>query len=108
MPQYLVEVAYKPEGWAALVRHPQNRIEAVRPAVEKLGGRIVQGWFSFGDYDAVLITDMPDNVTAAALSIAFSAGGAVKTSKTTPLLSAEEAVDALKKASQSGYRAVAA
>ncbi len=38
MAHYLLQVGYTPEGWTALVKNPQNRLEAVRPAVEKLGG----------------------------------------------------------------------
>ena len=48
MPVYLQQVAYSPEGWEALVKKPQDRIEAVRPAIEKLGGKIVNTWFAFG------------------------------------------------------------
>jgi hypothetical protein len=47
---------------------------------------------------------MPDSVSAVAVSLAFSAGGAVKVVKTTPLGTAEEAVEAMKKASEAGYR----
>ena len=106
MPHYLQQVAYSREGWNALVDNPQNRIEAVRPAIENLGGKIEAAWFSFGDYDVVLITNMPDNVSAAAIAIAFAAGGSCKSVQTTPLISAEEATQALKKARESGYRAV--
>jgi uncharacterized protein with GYD domain len=104
MPNYLIQVAYNPEGMTALIRSPQNRIEAVRPAIERLGGKVHGGWFSFGEYDVVIVASFPDNVSAAAASMAFSAEGAVKTVKTTPLISAEEAVEAMKKASQSGYK----
>ena len=55
MPHYLHQVAYSPEGWAALLAQPQDRIEAVRPAIEKLGGRIESAWFAFGDYDIVVL-----------------------------------------------------
>ena len=65
MPHYLHQVAYSREGWEALVKHPQDRIEAVRPAIEKLGGKIKSAWFAFGEYDVVVITEMPDNVSAA-------------------------------------------
>ena len=51
---------------------------------------------------------MPDDVSAAALAIAFNAGGALKASKTTPLLSAEQGVEAMKKAATCGYRPAAA
>jgi hypothetical protein len=50
---------------------------------------------------------MPGNVEAAAFSLAASAGGAVRSIKTTPLLSASEGIDAMKKASMSGYKAPA-
>ena len=104
MPHYLQQVAYSREGWEGLVANPQNRIEAVRPAIEKLGGKIESAWFSFGDYDVVVITNLPDNVCAAAIAIAFAAGGACKSVQTTPLISPEEAVQALKKAAECGYR----
>ena len=108
MPHYLIQVAYNSEGWQALVKNPQNRVEAVRPAVEKLGGKIENAWYSFGDYDVTLILQMPDNVSAAALSIAFAAGGALKSVKTTPLLTTTEALEAMKRAGGSGYRAATA
>ncbi len=108
MPHYLQQVAYTSEGWEALVKNPQNRFDAVRPAIEKLGGKIVQGWFSFGDYDVVVIVEMPDNVSAAAIAMAYAAGGACKSVKTTPLITAEQAIEALKKAKGTGYRAATA
>ena len=108
MPYYLQQVAYSTEGWEALVEKPQNRIEAVRPAIEKLGGTIENAWFAFGDYDVVLIIQMPTNVDASAIAMAFAAGGACKTVKTTPLLTVEEAVEAMKKAAGAEYRAATA
>jgi uncharacterized protein with GYD domain len=107
MPHYLHQVAYSREGWEALVKQPQDRVEAVRPAIERLGGKIKSAWFAFGDYDVVVISEMPDNISAAAIAIAFAGGGACKAVHTTPLLSTEEAVEAMKKASQTGYRPAA-
>jgi uncharacterized protein with GYD domain len=108
MPHYLQQVAYSTEGWEALVAKPQDRIEAVRPAIEKLGGKIESAWFAFGEYDVVLIVQMPTNVDAGAIAMAFAAGGACKAVKTTPLLTVEEAVAAMKKAAGTGYRALTA
>src|SRR5499433_2878256 len=105
---YLQQVAYNPEGWQALVKNPQNRIEAVRPAIEKLGGKIEAAWFSFGNYDIVVITQLPDNVSAAGIAMAFAAGGACKSVQTTPLISPDEALAALRKAKECGYRPVTA
>ncbi len=104
MPHYLIQAAYTPEGWAALVKTPQNRVEAVRPSIEKLGGKIEGAWFTFGDYDIIVVVQMPDNVSAAGIAMAFAAGGACKSVKTTPLLTVEEGVEAMKKAGKTGYR----
>jgi uncharacterized protein with GYD domain len=108
MPYYLQQVAYSAEGWEALVEKPQNRIEAVRPAIEKLGGKIENAWFAFGEYDVVLILQMPTNVDASAIAMAFAAGGACKSVKTTPLLTIAEAVESMEKAAAAGYRAATA
>jgi uncharacterized protein with GYD domain len=104
MPHYLQQVAYSIEGWKALVKKPQNRIEAVRPVIEKLGGTIETAYFTFGEYDVVLILDMPSNVDVTAIAMAFAAGGACRSVKTTPLLTLDEAVEAMKKAGKTGYR----
>ncbi len=106
MPLYLTQVAYTQEAWQALISNPQDRMNAIRPAIEKLGGSIINGYFAFGDYDIIAITEMPDNVSAAAIAIAFAAGGACRNVKTTPLMTTAEGVEALKKAGQSGYRPV--
>jgi uncharacterized protein with GYD domain len=104
MADYLLQISYVPETWAALVSNPQDRLEAVRAPIEKLGGKAERMWFAFGEYDIVGILNMPDNVAAAAISIAFSAGGACKNVKTTPLMSSQEAIEAMQRAGQCGYK----
>jgi uncharacterized protein with GYD domain len=89
-----------------MLKHPQDRAAAVAKAVEKLGGKVVHFWLAFGEYDIVGILDMPDNVSAVAFGMAVAAGGACKNVKTTPLLSMAEAVKAMKKAGNSGYKPV--
>ncbi len=105
MTHYLLQVAYTAEGWAALVNHPHNRLEEVRPVVARLGGTVENQWMSFGDYDVVVLLRLPDNVSAAAFSMAVSAGGAVRAAKTTPLMTVEEGMEAMRRASQVGYKA---
>jgi uncharacterized protein with GYD domain len=83
MPFYLHQISYTPEALARLIGSPQDRFEAVRGPIEKLGGKIKDSYFAFGPYDAVLITEMPDNVAAAAIALAFSAGGALRNCQTT-------------------------
>ena len=104
MPSYLVQVAYTPDAWAAMVKQPQNRLEAVRPVVEKLGGKFEHAWLAFGEYDIIGVVEMPENTDAAAFAMATAAGGGLKAFKTTPLLSVEEGLEAMRKAQEAGYR----
>ena len=105
MAYYMVQAAYTSEAIAAMVKKPEDRAAAIRPVVEKLGGKLVGIWFCFGEYDVVGISELPDNVSAAAFAFAVSQGGKVKALKTTPLMTGDEAVKAMKKAAGAGYRA---
>ncbi|MBI4278277.1 MAG: GYD domain-containing protein [Armatimonadetes bacterium] len=107
MPYYLVQAVYTPEAWGAMVRKPQNRADIVRPVIESMGGKLEAAFLAFGEHDAVLIIQMPDNVSAAALSMAVSAGRGVKSIKTTPLMTKAEAVKAMRKAGGLKYSAPA-
>lgn len=104
MPSYLIQLTYGPEAWASMIKHPQNRLDAVRPAIEHLGGRFEHAWLSFGEYDLVGVVEMPDNTDAAAFSLAVSAGGACRSFKTTPLLTMQEGIQAMTKAQATGYQ----
>jgi uncharacterized protein with GYD domain len=106
MPFFCHQVSYTKEAWARLMENPQDRLEAVRVPIEKLGGKLHTSFFAFGPFDVIAITEMPDNIAAAAISIAFAAGGAVQSVQTTPLMTAAQAVEALRKASTCGYKSV--
>jgi hypothetical protein len=74
--------------------------------VQNLGGSMESAYLSFGEYEVVLILNLPDNMSAAAASMAISAGGALKAVKTAPLLTVDEAVEAMGKggAAAANYR----
>jgi len=108
MPAYLLQVAYTPQALSALIANPHDRTQALKKNVRNLGGKMVGSWFSFGEYDLVAIMEFPDNVSAAAWALATAAGGALKSVKTTPLLSIEEGLEALKKVPESGYKSIVA
>jgi len=99
MPLYMYQAAYTHDSWAAQMKNPQNRVEAVGHQVcEAAGGKLVGGWLCFGEYDLVIIADVPDNESMAAIALAVGAGGALKSSKTTVLMTGAEGVTALEKA----------
>ena len=105
MAQYMFQLDYTSDAWKALVQNPQNRLDAVRPLIESLGGTVLNAWYTFGDYDVVVMFDLPDNVSAAAFAAIVSAGGAAHRTKTTALMSVEDAIAAAEKArGASSYR----
>ena len=98
MPLFMYQAAYTPESWAAQLKNPQNRADAVgRAACEAVGGKLVGSWYCFGEYDLVLVVDLPDAESMAAIALAIAAGGAVKSARTTVLMSGQQAVAAMSK-----------
>src|ERR1051325_7754296 len=90
MPKFLVSVSYSSEG-AKGVRQDggTKRREVAAHAVESVGGKIEAFYFCFGDQDAVIIADLPDAASAAAVSLAVSSTGAARLPPT-PLITVEE------------------
>ena len=103
MASYMIQFSYAPSALAALIKKPTDRTEVVRALLAKTGGRLVGIWMAFGEYDAVMIVEDAKAVDAAAISMAVSASGAFKAFRTTPLLTAAEAVEAMGKAGTLGY-----
>ena len=104
MPKYMYQVAYTSESWATQLGSPQDREQQIGEVVQRLGGRLESFYYAFGDYDLVLIADFPDNESAAAISLAASSGGAVKSIKTTPLMTTSQGMEAMRKAAGAAYR----
>ena len=74
--------------------NPQNRVETVgRQVCEAAGGKLLGAWYCFGEYDFVLVAEVPSNEAMSAIALAVTAGGAVKGSKTTVLMSGAEVAD---------------
>jgi uncharacterized protein with GYD domain len=72
--------------------------------IESVGGRVVRFYYAFGEYDIVAIIEAPDNMSMSALALAVAGGGALKEGKTTVLMSPEEGVEAMRRASGTGHR----
>jgi len=104
MARYLIQGAYSSDSWAALIDRPHDRVAPIRNVVEQAGGHLECFYFSFGDYDVVSIVDLPDNITAAAVVIKAAAARALKDVRTTPLLTMDESIEALRKAQDVEYQ----
>lgn len=98
MAKFLVKASYTAEGAKGVQSAGgTSRRDAVAKMAENLGGSLESFYFAFGETDAYVVLDMPDNQTAAAASIAVnSAGGAA--AEVVVLLTPEE-IDAAAKIS---------
>ena len=102
---YLSKFSYTPETWARLIANPEDRREAAKSYIESVGGTLHGFWYAFGTHDGYNLWEAPDNVSMAAVALAISGGGALSSFETTVLMTVEEAMDALQKAGEVGYRA---
>jgi len=101
MPHFMLQLAYHAHNWEAQLEDPQDRIETVaKPVLEEAGCKLISGWYTFGQYDMLLIIEAPDAATVMSIPMAVSAGGALEADQVTPLLSGPEAVVAMKKAAK--------
>ena len=97
MPKFLLQANYVGEGIKGLLKEGgTSRMAAATQAVEALGGKLEAFYYAFGDTDAYVIAEMPDNATMAAAALNIAASGRV-TLKTTVLLTPAEVDHAGKK-----------
>ena len=97
MPKYMTVASYTTEGLKGLMKEGgTGRRAAVEKAVSALGGRLEGFYFAFGEDDVFVISEAPDSVSVAALSLAVSATGLVR-ARTIALLAPEEMDAAIKK-----------
>jgi uncharacterized protein with GYD domain len=102
MAKFLVQASYTAEGVKGLIKEGgSGRKASVTKAIEAMGGKVEAFYYAFGETDALVILDVPDAATAAAVSMAVNASGAVRT-HLTPLLAVEDIDAACKKTV--GYR----
>jgi len=90
MPRYLIEGSYTGDGAKGLTQEGgSRRRDTVAKMIEGMGGTLEAFYYTFGDRDVIVIYTAPDEITAAALSLAVNQSGKVRLT-THPLLSAED------------------
>jgi len=100
---YMTQFSYTAEAWKALVKAPEDRSKVFGQLVEKMGGRLVAMYYSAGEWDGLLIYEAPDEVGAAATIFSAVSPGHVRESRTTLLLSVEDAMEAMARAKAEVY-----
>jgi len=97
MPKYLWQVSYTAEGAKGLAAEGgTGRRAAIQQMLDSVGGKLEAFYYAFGSDDLIVIADVPDNVSVAALSLRTATGGAAR-SRTTVLLTPEEVDEATRR-----------
>jgi uncharacterized protein with GYD domain len=86
------------------MENPEDRTAVVRAAMESIGGTLEALYYTFGADDFVGLAEVPDNIQAAAVSIAVASTGRYRNFRLTPLLTAQEMVQAMQGAGQVSFR----
>lgn len=98
MSLYMFQAKYSVDAFKAMLNKPQDRTEAGRKAVEAVGGKLHDLYFSFGEYDVVAIVEAPDDHAMGAAAMVLAASGAFSGGKTTKLVTAADAKSIMEKA----------
>lgn len=97
MPKYLFEATYVGQGIKGLMEEGgTKRRDALTQALSSVGGSLECFYFAFGYYDVLGVFDVPDDASAAALSMLINSTGSVNV-RLKPLLTVEDLDEAAKK-----------
>ncbi len=98
MPTFIAQGRYAPDAIRGMVTKPEDRSEAVAALAKSGGGKLISHYLTFGEYDFLVILEMPDGKAAAAVALAAAAGGSITGMRTFEALTAAEAQQAFKAA----------
>jgi uncharacterized protein with GYD domain len=104
MPKFMILFGLKGETVGRFMENPSDRSAVVRDLVGQLGGEFECYYFMFGQYDGVVICNLPDSASAAALGAAVAGTGAFSRYETHELISTDDMVGVLQKAKEISYR----
>jgi uncharacterized protein with GYD domain len=98
MARYASFFSYSSEAWARMISTPGDRTAALRQVLDTVGGSLEAIYWMFGADDGIVIFEVPDSVSAAAVSLAAGSSGAFRRLETHELFTQEQLGEALARA----------
>ncbi len=90
MAKFAVFFSYTPESWANMMESPTDRSAEASAVAAAVGGSVESYYWMFGDFDGFVVFDVPDSVSAAAISVAAASSGAFSGMETHELFTSED------------------
>ena len=78
MPTYVTLIKYTQKGVENMKESP-GRLDTAKELFKSMGAEIKEFYLAMGRYDAVVITEGPDDETAMKLAITVAGAGAIRT-----------------------------
>lgn len=103
MHRYLIQVKYDQTSARGLIAHPHDRKPQAAAIMEKLGGQLIDFYFTFGAWDAAILVELPSDTHALAVAMADVAGG-IRETQLTRLYAMDEAMEAMRIAGSIEYQ----
>jgi uncharacterized protein with GYD domain len=91
MPIYITQGRYSRDAVKGMIVRPEDRADAVARLLAKVGGRLLDYYVTFGEYDFLTIAEVPNNIQMAAVLLAAGSGGGVTDLRTTIAMTSAEA-----------------
>jgi uncharacterized protein with GYD domain len=99
MPIYVTQGRYTREAIKGMIVKPEDRAEAVSRLLTKAGGRMLGYYMTFGEFDFLVIAEVPSETQMAAVLLAASGRGGVTGLRTMLAMTSVEAKGAFAAAS---------
>jgi uncharacterized protein with GYD domain len=92
--QYILLINWTEQGISKIKESP-DRYSSFKALVEKAGGKLIAGYYTFGKYDVVIIIEAPNDEAVMSLMLKVGSAGNVRT-KTLKAFTAEEGMNIIK------------
>ena len=106
MPKFVTFFSYTADTWARMIASPGDRTAVVRATVGAVGGSVESLHWMLGAHDGMLVFEVPDSASAAAISTTIVSSGSFRAAETHELFTQEQLTALLGKAdlAKSTYR----
>jgi uncharacterized protein with GYD domain len=91
MPIFVTQGRYSPDAIKGMIANPEDRAEAVSKLAQQAGGRMLAYYVTLGEYDFLVVCEMPGHKEASMVVLTAAASGGVTDVKTTLTMTTAEA-----------------
>jgi uncharacterized protein with GYD domain len=94
LPHYILLINWTEQGLNK-IKESSDRYNSFKASVEKAGGKFIGGYYTFGEYDVIIIIEAQNDETVMSLMLKVGSAGNVRT-KTLKAFAAEEGMKIIK------------